>query len=176
MFAVWTRFFSIFDTDQLGKIGRQHDGKSAFQLVTLPNISAVSDTYFVYVLREPRYIWLRKFAKIVPQTCPPTSVTIPTKRLKNFATSRSPIYVSFQQITFKLSNFSNFKTLFPIASTDFPQLAHVKSWKKPWKGLLISEAFLMLFYHKRLVVCDGASRTLSDFPKNDLKKPCLQSK
>ena len=27
----------------------------------------------------------------------------------------------------------------------------------------------MLFYHKRLVVCDGASRTLSDIPKNDLK-------
>ena len=127
--------FSIFDTDQLGKIGRHHNGKSAFKLVSLPNISAVSDTYFVYVLREARYIWLCKFAKIVapnlrklcPQTWPPTSVTIPPKRLKNFATSRSSISVSFQQITFKLSNRNNFKTLFPMASTDFPQLAHVKS-------------------------------------------------
>ena len=107
--------FSIFDTDQLGKIGRHHNRKSAFKLVTLLNISAVSDTYFVYVLREPRYIC----ENCAPKPFPPTSVTIPTKRLKNFATSRSSISVSFQQITFKLSNCNNFKTLFQMASTDF---------------------------------------------------------
>ena len=60
-------------------------------------------------------------------------MTIPTKRLKNFATSRSSISVSFQQITFKLSNCNNFKTLFAMASTDFPHLALVKSWKNRGK-------------------------------------------
>ena len=44
---------------------------------------------------------------------------------------RSCIIVSFQQITLKLGNFINFKALFYVVSTDFPELSiHVKSWKK----------------------------------------------
>ena len=38
-------------------------------------------------------------------------------------------------ITFQLGKFANFEALFPVGSTDFPQLVHVKSWKNPWKGL-----------------------------------------
>ena len=37
----------------------------------------------------------------------------PHKPLWNFATLRCKISVSFQQITFKLGNFTNFKGLFP---------------------------------------------------------------
>ena len=44
-----------------------------------------------------------------------------------FATLRSYIFVSFQQITFKISTFSNLKALIPAKLTDFPQLVHVKS-------------------------------------------------
>ena len=44
---------------------------------------------------------------------------------------KSCIFVSFQQIAFKLGNFINFKALFYVVSTDFPELSiHVKSWKK----------------------------------------------
>ena len=35
-------------------------------------------------------------------------------------------------VTFKLGKFANVKVLFPVLSTDFPQLVE----KKPWKGLL----------------------------------------
>ena len=41
---------------------------------------------------------------------------------------RSCIFVTFQQITLKLRNFINFKALFYVVSTDFPELSiHVKS-------------------------------------------------
>ena len=63
------------------------------------------------------------------QTCTP-----PYKRLQNLATLRC-IFTSFQQITFKFGNFINFKALFSVVSTDFPELVHVKSWKNSWKGL-----------------------------------------
>ena len=51
---------------------------------------------------------------------------------------RSCIFISFQQITFKLGNFTNFKRLFSVMSTDFPELVHVKGWQKWWQGLLNS--------------------------------------
>ena len=54
--------------------------------------------------------------------------------LKNVATLRSCIFIRlFQQIALKLGNFTNFKALFSVASTDFPELVHVKSWKKTMK-------------------------------------------
>ena len=42
------------------------------------------------------------------------------KRQWNFATLRRYIFVSFQQITFKLGNFINLKALFPAEEMDFP--------------------------------------------------------
>ena len=48
---------------------------------------------------------------------------------------------STKLITFKLGNFINWKALFWVLSTDFPELVHVKSWKKPWKGLCNSKLF-----------------------------------
>ena len=48
------------------------------------------------------------------QTCPP-----PYKRLQNFATLRSHIFVSFHPITLKLGNSTNLNALFPVASMDF---------------------------------------------------------
>ena len=51
---------------------------------------------------------------------------------------RSCIFISFQQIFFKLGNFTNFKRLFSVMSTDFPELVHVNGWQKRWKGLLNS--------------------------------------
>ena len=41
-------------------------------------------------------------------------------------------FVSFQQITFKLGNFTNLKALFSVVSTDFP-FFHAKSWEKTVK-------------------------------------------
>ena len=48
---------------------------------------------------------------------------------------RSCILITFQQITFKLGNYTNFKALFSVESTHFSELVHVKSWKNPWTGL-----------------------------------------
>ena len=45
-------------------------------------------------------------------------------------TLRNCIYISFQQITFKLGNFTNCKALFSVVSTGFSELVHVKSLKK----------------------------------------------
>ena len=53
------------------------------------------------------------------QTCTP-----PYKRLQNLATLWC-IFTSFQQITFKFGNFINFKALFSVVSTDFPELVPV---------------------------------------------------
>ena len=51
------------------------------------------------------------------------------------------IFISFQRITFNLGNFINLKALFLVVSTDFPELVHVKSWKKLWKGLCNNTLF-----------------------------------
>ena len=40
---------------------------------------------------------------------------------------RVELYVSFQQITLKLGSVNNFKALFSVLSTDFPEPVHVKS-------------------------------------------------
>ena len=55
------------------------------------------------------------------------------KSLKNVATLRSGIFIKFQQIALKLGNFTHLKALFWVLSTDFPELVHVKSWKKNMK-------------------------------------------
>ena len=47
----------------------------------------------------------------------------PYKRLQNFATLTRCMCISFQQITFKLGNSTNFKALFSVVSTDFPNLS-----------------------------------------------------
>ena len=45
----------------------------------------------------------------------------------------------FQQITFKLGNFTNFKALFPEESMDFPKLSMSKVEKKNLrKGLFVN--------------------------------------
>ena len=60
----------------------------------------------------------------------------PTKQTSiNSATLQSYLLVSFQQITFKLGNFTWF-LVFPAVLTDFCHLFPVKSRKKSWKGLL----------------------------------------
>ena len=70
----------------------------------------------------------------------------PYKRLYNFATLSSYIFVSFQQIIFKPGKLANLKALFPAEKTDFPQLVHVKSRKKkkkePWKGLIFNKTYI----------------------------------
>ena len=64
------------------------------------------------------------------------------KSLKNVATLRSGIFMRFHQIALKLGNFTHFKALFWVLSTDFPELVHVKSWKKTWKGLLAGKGLM----------------------------------
>lgn len=54
----------------------------------------------------------------------------PCKYLWNFATLKNYIFLSFQQITFKLSNFTKLKALFPAY---FLWLVLVKSWKNRGK-------------------------------------------
>ena len=45
---------------------------------------------------------------------------------KNFATLRSCIFITFQQITFKLGNFTDLRRYFSVVSMDFPELVHNK--------------------------------------------------
>lgn len=55
------------------------------------------------------------------------------------------IFVSFQQISFKLGNFTNLMAVFPAELMDFPLLVQVRSWKKKkWKGLAGLENILFL--------------------------------
>ena len=66
-----------------------------------------------------------------PPPPPPSLLPHHTNVCKISRILGSCIYVSFQQITLKLGNFINFKALFYVVSTDFPELSiHVKSWKK----------------------------------------------
>ena len=52
--------------------------------------------------------------------------------VKNLVTFRSYFFLNFQQISFKLSNFTNFKA-------DVPYLVHVKSLKKTLEGSIMWE-------------------------------------
>ena len=72
--------------------------------------------------------------------CPhPPSPLAPYKRLYNFATLRSYIFISFQQITLELGNFQWCRRI-------FPELVHVKSEKENVKRSIVGEFSL----HKRL--------------------------
>ena len=99
-----------------------------------------SDTSLV---RRYRSAKLRKVTDFCLQTlCPPKFVPPlpPYKRLKNFMTLRSYIFVNFQQIPFKLGNFTNLKALFPAECRIFPNLSMPKvEIKKTWKGVLYQE-------------------------------------
>ena len=68
------------------------------------------------------------------QTCPPTY-----KQPKIFVILRSYNLAHLRCITFKFDNFTNFKALFSMVSTDFSELVHIKSWKNREK--VYSEAF-----------------------------------
>ena len=49
----------------------------------------------------------------------------------------SYIFVRLRRVTFKFGNFTNFKALFQVMTTDFPELIHVKSWKNHRRFLFI---------------------------------------
>ena len=49
----------------------------------------------------------------------PNTHTLLYKRMENSATLRGYVFVSFQQITFKLRNFTDIKAFFPAVLTDF---------------------------------------------------------
>ena len=55
-----------------------------------------------------------------------------TNVCKKFSDFRSYFFLNFQQISFKLSNFTNFKA-------DVPSLVHVKSLKKTLEGSIMWE-------------------------------------
>ena len=55
----------------------------------------------------------------------PNTHTLLYKRMGNSATLRGYIFVSFQQITFKLRNITDIKALFPAVLTDFCLLVPV---------------------------------------------------
>ena len=65
-----------------------------------------------------------------PQSCENLQ-TLPT--LQTNVTNITNVRKISRQITFKLGDFINFKALFSVVSTDFPELVHVKSWKKTVK-------------------------------------------
>lgn len=73
-------------------------------------------------------------------------------RLWKCAPLRAFIFASFYQITLKLGNLTDFKTLFPVASTDFRQFDFTKLNKKkktPWTSLLPKKAhwkLLVVYY------------------------------
>ena len=90
--------FSVFLMDQFGKIRRHH--------------------------RKER-LKISKIAKFESDTSL-SSEGIAYKRLE-LRRRRSCILITFQQITFKLGNYTNFKALFSVESTHFSELVHVKS-------------------------------------------------
>ena len=59
---------------------------------------------------------INRFADFVLGKFVPPSIQTSVK----FRHFEECIFISFQQITFKLGNYTNFKTLFPVVSTDFP--------------------------------------------------------
>ena len=100
------------------KIGLHHwKGKTALILVKLPNLTMIRLNRANIQPFKVAKFYRRLYGG--RQVCAPLP-THPYKRLQNFATLRSYIFVSFQQITFKLGNFVNLKALFSVVSTDFP--------------------------------------------------------
>ena len=70
------------------------------------------------------------------------------ERPYNFPTLRSYIFVSFQQITSKLGNFTNFRALSPLVSTHFSPLFHVKRKKKKTAEGSIPKSFTTIIENK----------------------------
>ena len=88
---LFTVFFFTFDVDKLGKI-RRYQWKDRLDINKIAKFQ--SDTS--------------------PQSC--------EKRCRKISRlwSRTYIFVSFQQLTFRLGNFSNLKALFSMMFADFP--------------------------------------------------------
>ena len=100
------------------------DMKKKIQKDKQIDLSTVFSTFDMDKLGRYGYAKSQNFTGVCvvgAKTCTP-----PYKRLQNLATLRC-IFTSFQQITFKFGNFINFKALFSVVSTDFPELVHVKS-------------------------------------------------
>ena len=141
------RFFPTFDMDQLGKILRHHWKRRL-------NISKLAASLKLIDLKRAT-TQLRKAAKIYRRLYRVGSKFVTPDRTNFCKISRlwgAISYVTFQQITFKIGNFTNLKTLFPAESTDFPWLAHEKSWKKN-RGKVDSSVLLgcpWLFEYKSL--------------------------
>ena len=68
------------------------------------------------------------------------------KRLENFPTLRSYIFVGFQETTLKLSNFTNFKTFFPVVSLACPcqKLKKQKQKQNKTNGMVYTERGTLL--------------------------------
>ena len=83
---------------------------------------------------------------------------------------RRCIFISFQQVTFELVDFTNFKALFSVVSTDFPELMSkvektVKRSIQPYLDRLlklnISQAFFMVAIE--ILLCLRSKRDSSAF-------------
>ena len=136
--------------DKLGKIHRHH-WKECLNISKIVNFE--SDAFYASKdIARQRCENLQTFVWWGASLCPP-----PYKRLQNFMTLRSYIFVSFQQITFKLGNFINLKVFFLVVSMDSLQLVHVKSWKKAMKrsiyGLTSSNFGCMRKRNGRYCLC-----------------------
>ena len=112
--------FSTFNMDKVGKICQDHWKEHL-------NISKIvkfeSDAFYAsknIALQSCKN--LQTFVWWGASLCPP-----PYKRLQNFTTLRSHIFVSFQQIKVYPGNFINLKVLFLVMLMDYLQLVHVKS-------------------------------------------------
>ena len=72
----------------------------------------------------------RNFANVcmvvVVTNLPPLPPPPPYKRLYIFSTLRAYIFSCLRRITYKFGSFTNIKALFPVASTDIPNLAMSK--------------------------------------------------
>ena len=63
---------------------------------------------------------------VVTNLPPPPPPPPPYKRLYIFSTLRAYIFSCLRRITYKFGSFTNIKALFPVASTDIPNLAMSK--------------------------------------------------
>ena len=137
-------FFSTFDTDKLGT-NRRHHWKKLLKISKIAKFE--SDLLKINEDIAPRsreilqtLVWWRT------QTCPP-----PYQRLQIFATLRTYIFARLRRITFKFGNFTNIKALFPVVSTDFPNLSMSKV-EKTVKRSILGDGWLSGF---RLVWTQG---------------------
>lgn len=137
-----SRYFSTFDNDQLGKIF-EHYWKEHLQWNEIAKFE--NDTSY---RSEENFMDVSMVGGRGHKLAPNIQTSV------KFASLRSFIFVSFQQMTHKLGNVTcqcyYFKALFLQSGWILPNLftSQVEKKKKTWKGLLTKALKIVVFTYK----------------------------